>query len=201
MTTKQTARLGLVMILCSSFVACHQPQARGQRAVAEEIKARDQRRVKSRRLYEQGMEAYDTLQLGTAAHRFTKAVGVDDRNEHAWMALGVVEHARRNYYKAAEAFHQASRLAPTRFEPRFNLGSVFETVGKHDKAIDEYEAALNLSSHQVQVMENLARCYIRTKQKADRTRELIDQALIHERRPEWRAWLEKKANQLASASK
>ena len=49
------------------------------------------------------------------------------------MALGDVEFRRDRYYESAEAFHEAARLAPTRFEPHFNLGIVFETIGRYSR--------------------------------------------------------------------
>ena len=81
-----------------------------------------------------------------AADLFQRAVAADENNAAAWMALGGVELRLEGYFEAAEAFHHAARLAPTRYEPHFNLGTVLEAVGRYSDAIKAYEAAPSLAA-------------------------------------------------------
>ena len=172
---------------------------RAQEALARQAEERRAAQERSEELTHRGQSAYDKAQHEEAKAKLTEAVATDPSNARAWMTLGLVEYAREDYYKSAEAFYQASRLTPLRYEPRFNLGSVLEAAGKHSKAIHEYEAALALAPDQLEVMENLIRCYIHVGEKPDLTRQLIQTAIKREDRPEWRAWLQKQASALATA--
>ena len=87
---------------------------------------------------------------------------------------------------------------PTRYEPRFNLGSIFESVRHYPRAIEQYEIVLGLAPGQLEVMENLARCYLKANQRLERARELIERALRSEHRPEWIRWLNYQAIRLSS---
>jgi len=92
---------------------------------------------------------------------------------------------------------EASRLAPLRHEPLFNMGTVFESLGRYEQAVRSYEQALELNGGDLQTMENLARCYIRLNTRLEKASELLDRALAMETRPQWRMWLEDQAAMLA----
>jgi len=186
------------LLALATSVGCQDPQqVRAQRAVARELEARRVRRAESMELYRQGRQACRARDLERAGELLGKAVGVDDRNVLAWMTLGLVHHERQRAYEAAEAFHRAARLEPTRYEPHFNLGIVLESAGRLGPAIDAYEKALALAPEEVAVMENLARCYIRADRDLGRAAELVEKALRSERRPEWRLWLQQQSARLA----
>ena len=148
------------------------------------------------KLYRRGLEALEASQLDRAGSCLTDAIGADDRNAHAWMALGVVRFRQDRLFQAASAFDRAARLEPTRHEPHFNIGTVLESAGHHAQAVEAYNTALKLAPNQLEVMENLARCYIHTGTQPQRARELIERCLQTERRPEWRAWLQDQAVRL-----
>ncbi len=191
--------LYIIILLNTCLLVCGCPDRRtkAQQMLATQITSRQAAKETSIELYRKGMAAYEAGDFIEAHKCLAKSVSQDDRNVRAWMALGVVEFERDSFFEAAHAFHRVARLAPTRYEPHFNLGIILESVGRHTQAIEAYEKALKLAPHQTEVMENMARCYIRTDQDLDKARGLIDQALLDEHRPRWQQWLERQSLRLS----
>ncbi len=164
--------------------------------LAAELTRRQVNRERSMELYFSGLEAFEAGKLDRAKEILSEAVAVNDRNTYAWMALGIVQRDLENLFDAAAAFHNASRLEPRRYEPHYNIAVILESVGRYSKAIKEYEAAHRLAPDQLEVMENLARCYLRNNENLGKSKELIDRALISETRPDWRSWLIEQSRRL-----
>ena len=181
---------------CLWLCGCNSPQDLARQAVEAELAERRAAREDSMRLYAQGTAAHRAGRLDDAQQCFTEAVAADERNAGAWMGLGMVEHERDNLFLAASAFQRAARLQPARYEPHFNIGSILESAGRYRQAIDAYERAMKLDPDQVEVMENLARCYIKSNTNLPRAKELVDRALGREERPEWRSWLREQSLKL-----
>jgi tetratricopeptide (TPR) repeat protein len=179
------AALFACLILCS----CRHDAP--NRQLSRELAARQVKHEKSMKLYQQGIVLMDSGKSSDAAEKFKAATVADDSNGEGWMALGVVQCDLEDFYESAASFDRASRLLPGRYEPFFNIGTVFEAVGKWPQAIDAYEAALKLSSEQVEVMENLARVLIKTGRNPERARSLIQRARVMEQRPEWQLWIDR----------
>jgi len=74
---------------------------------------------------------------------------------------------------------------------------LYESIGRYEQAAAAYESALERAPGQTELLENLARCYIRGGFQLDRARQLIQEALPKENRPEWREWLERQRLRLA----
>jgi Flp pilus assembly protein TadD len=161
------------------------------------MRARQEAQEKSLQSYQKGLAAYQAGKFDEARKHLTEAVNQDERNAPAWMVLGAVEFKRENLFEAAHAFHRSARLEPGRYEPPFNLGMIYESAGRHENAIEAYTQALKLAPDQLEVMENLARCYIKTNQHLDKAKDLIDRALLIEQRPDWRQWLERQSQRLS----
>lgn len=189
--------LGMCFFLCG----CQQSSDNPRKVIAEAISKRQTRFSESMRLYEFGLKQYRASNLDQAENYLQKAVTQDERNSHAWMALGLVEFKKDRLFDAAYAFHKASRIEPSRYEPLYDIGILYETIGRYDQAIEAYEKALHLAPNQVEVMENLARCYIKTNQKPERIKELIDKAILSEERPQWWDWLKEQSILLTNKSK
>jgi Tfp pilus assembly protein PilF len=102
--------------------------------------------------------------------------------------LGTLYYEQRKYYLAAWEFQYAVKLMPNSAEAKNNLGLVFEAVGKLDKAAEWYDKALALEPDSVEVIGNLARTYVRDKRNDARTRQLLDELVLKDTRPEWVAW-------------
>jgi tetratricopeptide (TPR) repeat protein len=194
---RRTCPILLITLCCS----CGPQRGQARRAVSNELSAREQARRESNELYRRAVAERGAGHDDAARALLGRAVRLDDGNVHAWMALGAVEFDSERYLEAAEAFHRAAKLAPSRYEPHFNFGTVLEAVGRYDDAIHAYETASELAPDEVEVIENLARTLVRARRDPERTRMLIDRALELEYRPEWVQWLRMQAVRLAPASR
>jgi len=192
MKIRNNGMFGFFLCFCLAICSCqHNNNLSSATKIYEaELSERKKAEAESNRLYEKTMTAYSESRSEDAVTHLTEAVNIDSQNSKAWMALGVLKYERGRIFEAARAFHRASRLEPTRYEPHFNLGSIFESVGYHEQAIEEYKIALKLAPSKIEVMENLARCYFRSGKNTPNVQNLVRQALQKELRPEWRRWLE-----------
>lgn len=189
--------VALLLLACS----CQQTQSDARRTYQQDLAARDRAARDSMSLYQQGLDADARGKHDQARDLLRQAVDADEDNASAWMALGGVEFPLENYFEAAQAFHHAARLAPTRYEPHFNLGTVLEAVGHYSDAIKAYEVALSLAPDQLEVMENLARALVRSGREPERAEALVRQALRTEFRPDWREWLLLQASRLSQTTR
>ncbi len=188
--------LCLLVIMCG----CKSDQEIAKIAVQEELAARNAARVRSIELCQEGICAYDESDASNAQKYLHEAIAIDDRNAVAWMMIGLIEFEEGRLRESAEAFQRAARLRPTRYEPLFNLGVVFESAGQTILAIEKHERALELAPTQTEVMENLARCYIKTDTNLDKAKNLIATAMNTECRPEWVEWLQRQDRTLKQAN-
>ncbi len=184
--------LTAAIAICASLTmcSCRSPRiVEAREALAAELAERRAARTQSVALYQEGLEDYQAGDPDKARMHLVDSVEADERNARGWMLLGVIEYENDKLFEAASAFRRAARLEPMRYEPHFNIGAVLEKAGRYEQAIESYETALKLAPDELAVMENLARCYIRTETKLSVAKELIAQALPREARPEWRIWL------------
>lgn len=192
--------LTLAMLACCGLFlpACQQAgRIEARRELNVELAARQERQVQSLEHYRLAGAAFDKGDIKAARTHANDAIAFYERNAQAWMLLGLIEQREDRVFEAASSFHRASMLAPDRYEPLYNIGILLESFGRHKEAIDSYLAALKLSPGQLEVMENLARCYVRTNSNLDQAKDLIDRALLTEQRPQWRQWLSAQSRQLA----
>lgn len=187
------------VLACMSCISCADTRNNAAESVKKELVDRNAKAARSTRLYEKGAEQLEKNHLKEAGDLLEQALREDNRNAGAWIAIGIVRYRQEDWFKAAQSFHRASRLEPNRYEPKYNLGLIFEAVGEYPRAIDRYEAALKLSPNQTEILENLARCYLKTRTQPQRAKELIDRALQVEMRPQWRQWLKKQSQTLNQA--
>lgn len=91
---------------------------------------------------------------------------------------------------------QADENVHPKLRCRINLGLVYERAGLCRKAAQAYESALKKDPDQVEVLENLARCYITVRSEPERTLKLLERAMQLEMRVEWLRWLEAQLERL-----
>lgn len=191
-----------VLILTFLFLSagCQSSRMSAQRELNRQLQARAAGARKSLVHYQKGVRALESERLEEAHQYFKRAVQADYRNATAWVALGKTAFDSGDFAEAGEAFHQASKYAPSRSEPHYNLGVLFESIGRFSTAADAYETALALDSDNLHVMENLAKVYLRLKIKPSRTQQLLETASKMEDRPDWQAWMQRKLFQLRKSS-
>ncbi len=189
MKSVRMSRAVFSVILCFLLLGCGSVKTKPRDILLAEAEARRLQRQKSMKLYREGWDAYKKSDMARARSLIDKSIQSDQRNECAWMAKGMLEYERDSFYEAGKAFHRVIALQPKRYEPHFNIGMILEESGKYTQAIRKYEVALKLAPDQVEVMENLSRCYIATNTNLDKALKLINRAKIAESRPEWKRWL------------
>ena len=181
--------IAMCYLLASGLLGCVNRQKEAIHKLNQDLAERNARRSRSQELHESARKAHQTGDLTAARELIAAAVAEDDGNAHAWMQMGIYLYEQGELYDAAQAFRKASRLKPGRYEPHNNIGMIHESVGHWRRAIREYELAMTLAPDQVEVMENLAGCYLAANMRTDRAKHLINRALESESRPEWVEWL------------
>lgn len=116
------------------------------------------------------------------------ALSADIMHGPAHNNLGKVYFHQRKYYLAAWEFQYASKIMPNQPEPRNNLGLVYEAVGRLDEAVTAYDQAKALEPDNPQFIGNLARSRIRRGERSAEVRQLLQDLVIRETRPNWTAW-------------
>lgn len=102
--------------------------------------------------------------------------------------LGQLYYQQKRYYEAAWEFQYAIRLMPHQPIPRNNLGLVFEATGQLDDAVEQYGLAVAEEPDNPELLGNLARAHIRRGDRSPEVRELLQQIVMKDTRPEWREW-------------
>jgi Tfp pilus assembly protein PilF len=102
--------------------------------------------------------------------------------------LGIAYFRQKKHYLAAWEFQYAAKLMPSKAEPRNNLGMVFEAVERLEDAANWYEKALALEPGEVEIAANLARIYVRHDRKDEKTRQLLQDIVMKDSRPQWIEW-------------
>lgn len=105
--------------------------------------------------------------------------------------LGQLYYQQKRYYEAAWEFQYAIRLMPHQPIPRNNLGLVFEATGQLDEAVEQYGFAVAEEPDNPELLGNLARAQIRNGERGSEVRDLLQQIVMKDIRPEWRQWAEK----------
>lgn len=90
-------------------------------------------------LLKQHGQATDLQTSKLVENMLTKAVSLDSKCAEAYMQLGVLESARRNYDKAIEYYNKAIEANPQFSEAHYRLGVVYTRVGEKDKAKQEFQ--------------------------------------------------------------
>ena len=178
---------GLVFGCASSGGARDQAQRRLERAVAE----RERAEAESAEAYDQAIDLIAQENYAEAIPLLVQSVTLSERNLYAWTALGQARFALDDIQGALIALSRASEVGATHALAHYNEGVVLQAAGRYHRASEVYESALALDPDLLEAIENLARCYTLLRIRPERVRELVDQALLTENRPDWRIWLQR----------
>ena len=145
------------------------------------------------------VEAVELLRKGElkdAEKKLKDSLSADLLYGPAHNNLGNVYQAQERYYEAAWEFQYAAKLMPGKAQPKNNLGLVFEAVGRLDESAKWYDEALALEPDNVEITGNLARVMMRTDRRSNKTKQLLSDIVMKDRRPEWVAWARKQLNEI-----
>jgi Tfp pilus assembly protein PilF len=113
--------------------------------------------------------------------------------------LGKAYYHQGKLYLAAWEFQYAAKLMPGVPEPKNNLGLVFESAGKLDDAVAHYGEATRLAPDDVQFLGNLARARVRRGDQGLELRELLEQLVLRETRPDWADWARRQLSGMSTS--
>lgn len=153
---------------------------------------------KARELNAQATELVQAEQYDVAEELLKDALTADVTFGPAHNNLGRVYYQKKQYYAAAWEFQYAAKLLPHHAEPRNNLGLVFEAVGDYDKAINHYEEALLIEPNNPELIGNLARTKLNHGDRGPEVRQLLNDLMIKDTRPQWADWARNKLRMLGS---
>jgi Tfp pilus assembly protein PilF len=143
---------------------------------------------RARRHNARAIELLDGGDLAGAEGELKASLAADTMFGPAHSNLGVVYFRQKKLYEAALEFQHAAKVMPGEIEPRNNLGLVLEATGKLDDATKWYEEALTIDPNAFEVVANLARVCIQMNRKDERTRELLRDIVLKDKRPDWVSW-------------
>jgi Tfp pilus assembly protein PilF len=179
----------LLLMLISFGVCGCASDGKGKGMNYETIKANPKRDPgAAAKLNKQGIESMSKGKIEKAEKLFKDALVKDINYGPAHNNLGRLYFDQDKNYLAAWEFEYATKVMPGRSEPYNNLGMVMERVGKMERAIEAYEIANEMNPNHPEITGNLARswwCHDKTHPK---TRELLEQLIFIDCRPEWVTW-------------
>jgi Tfp pilus assembly protein PilF len=140
------------------------------------------------KLNQHGLEALSKGKFDKAEKHFKDALIKDVDFGPAHNNLGRLYFDQGKNYLAAWEFEYATKVMPQRGEPYNNMGMVMERVGKLEQAVDAYEMANVLCPNHPEIVGNLARVHWCQDQSHLRTRDLLEQLVFIDTRPDWVSW-------------
>jgi len=135
-----------------------------------------------------GLKAIEDGDMEEAEQAFKQALEADVMFGPAHNNLGKLYHTQELFYKAAWEYQYAIKLMPYHPEPKYNLGLVYESVGKLDEAITLYDQARTIQPDNPVLIGNYTRARIKRGDKAPEIRDLLTELLLKDTRPEWITW-------------
>lgn len=108
----------------------------------------------------------------------------------AWNNMGVLMLREQRYLEAAECFANAMELAPQDPRPAFNLGLTWDRAGYPADAMSHYQTALQRDSKFLPALRGAAKAAWTLRRYNDASLDVVRTALMLEREPRWREWLE-----------
>lgn len=188
----------LCLILCLlTVVGCNDAArvSREYETVSQDL-GRDPEAAKL--FHEQGLKALDEGKVDEAEAAFKRALEADVNFGPAHNNLGQLYFEQHKLYLAAWEFQYAAKLMPQKSEPLNNLGLVHEQAGQLDQAISYFHDALKLDSENPEIIGNLARTLLRRGDRTSEVRELLQQLIMRDARPQWRAWAKEQLARMPS---
>jgi tetratricopeptide (TPR) repeat protein len=126
----------------------------------------------------QGLQHWSSVQMeaGTCFFRWSRALRRGARrDEKRYGGSAFERHQRSQRYvgRAVAAFRKVLAISPSHYMARYNLGSLFYSLGDLNRAIEEYESILDKTSDLKKTLaEVYLKRYVRVRSKTHRIRDL-----------------------------
>jgi tetratricopeptide (TPR) repeat protein len=108
-------------------------------------------------VWKQHGQATDPETLQPIERMLTKAVSIDSKCSDAYLQLGVLQSAQRNYQKAIGYYAQAIEANPQFSEAHYRLGVAYDRVGEKEKAKQEFQLHDEIDKKQKAAVEQQRR--------------------------------------------
>lgn len=180
------------LLLQSGCALLSQTEGRKYETVTAELTADTER---ARELNDKAIRLIEKVHLDRARHAVDEALIADVNFAPAHNTLGQIHFQQGNFYLAAWEFEFAIRLNPNLGEFHNNLGLVYEAAGRFPQAIEQFSMAHQLDPEDYQFVSNLARARIRHGERNSETRQLLEQVVFLDPRPDWKDWARQQLTQ------
>lgn len=152
----------------------------------------------ARRHHQKGLKHLEDNELDSAIEDIQRALKADVAFGPAHNSLGRAYFlkGRDYYYEAAWEFEYAHKHLPKAPEPLNNLGLIHEAEKSFDRAIEYYRRAIDLEPENIHLRANLARAMIRRGDRTQEVRDLLEQVLDEDDRPDWLIWAKRWATRI-----
>ena len=92
--------------------------------------------------------------MDDARTEFHRAIDADRRFYPAWYNLGMIHYSQGDLFRAKRAFSRTLRYKPGHEEAHFQLGLIYEKMGRKDAAVEHYARALEINRQLLDVHRN-----------------------------------------------
>jgi len=110
--------------------------------------------------YLNGRQSYQKGDYNEALGYFEKGLALDQEFSDLWLSIAMVHNALTNYEKAIGAFNEYLKKNPVEYQPRVYLAEVYEKNNQLEKALAEYNKAIDLDDKRPEGFTGLGRVAI-----------------------------------------
>ncbi len=114
-------------------------------------------------LLERGRQALEEGQVTLAIDHFSALIDHDPQFAEGWNARAIAYFQEGDLGPAVSDIAHVLRLNPRHFGALAGLGSIFEQLGKPEKALEAYRAALAIHPHMAEVLDAVKRLEAETQ--------------------------------------
>ncbi|NLW48632.1 MAG: DUF1266 domain-containing protein [Firmicutes bacterium] len=93
--------------------------------------------------YLNGWQCFESGQFDYALEYYQKGLTLDPDFSELWLLITMVYNAQRDYEKAIEILSNYLKEKPAEYLPRIYLAEIYEKIDQLQKAIDEYNQAID----------------------------------------------------------
>ncbi|MEM9588664.1 MAG: tetratricopeptide repeat protein [Planctomycetota bacterium] len=151
----------------------------------------DGRTAKAKRLTNVGLRAMKHGKVDLATTKFISAVRADPMYGPAHNSLGLLHYDQGNLFQAILSFEKAMEAMPYHAAACYNLALSLEAAGRVYEAMDLYLQAVEMEPANPHYLGSLVRLKVRLGEHDELLVHQLQNLVLIETRPEWRAWADR----------
>ena len=190
-----------LLIACACFIIGCEPTTRQTTAGYQTVQDTPRSdTARAQQHHAAGVELLKQGKLNEAEAELKAALGADLTYGPAHNSLGKLYFDQGKLYLAAWEFQYAIQSMPHQPEPRNNLGLVMEACGRLTEAVQQYESACELAPDHPEIIGNLARAKMRRGDQDPQLKQLLQDLIVRDQRPEWRDWAAERLSRMDASN-